>query len=79
MLLSVCIASIVLFVACEKEIDLKVPNPASAYVVEGHIENGIPPYVVLTKNAAFYGNINLSNLANYFVSGAQITVTTDDD
>ena len=79
LLFSVCIASIVLFVACEKEIDLKVPNPASAYVVEGHIENGIPPYVVLTKNAAFYGNINLSNLANYFVSGAQITVTTDDD
>lgn len=79
LLFSVCIASMILFIACEKEIDLKVPNPASAYVVEGHIENGIPPYVLLTKNAAFYGNINLSNLANYFVSGAQITVTSDND
>ena len=78
-LLSVCIASVFIFVACEKEIDLKVPDPASAYVVEGHIENGIPPYVLLTKNAAFYGNINLSNLASYFVSGAQITVSSGAD
>lgn len=77
LLLAVCLASVILFVACEKEIDLKVPDPASAYVVEGHIENGLPPYVLLTKNAAFYGNINLSNLSNYFVSGAKITVITE--
>lgn len=78
-LLMVCISSVLGFVACEKEINLKVPNPKNAYVVEGHIENGIPPYVLLTKNAAFYGNINLNNLASYFVSGAHITVSTGRD
>lgn len=72
--LGVCI-----IVACEKEIDLKVPNPKDAYVVEGHIENGLPPYVLLTKNAAFYGNINLSNLAEYFVSGAKMTIVSGSD
>jgi len=71
--------SVCIIAACEKEIDLKVPNPKDAYVVEGHIENGIPPYVLLTKNAAFYGNINLSNLANYFVSGANVTVISGND
>ena len=71
--------SVCIIAACEKEIDLKVPNPKDAYVVEGHIENGIPPYVLLTKNAAFYGNINLSNLANYFVSGANMTVISGND
>ncbi len=74
-----CIAVVYSLLSCEKEINLKVPNPASAYVVEGHIENGIPPYVLLTKNAAFYGNINLSNLASYFVSGAQVTVSSGAD
>jgi hypothetical protein len=56
-----------------------VPNPKDAFVVEGHIENGVPPYVLLTRNAAFYGNLNLSNLASYFVSGASVTVISGND
>ena len=54
--------TVCIIAACEKEIDLKVPNPKDAFVVEGHIENGVPPYVLLTRNAAFYGNLNLLQL-----------------
>ncbi|HPN19461.1 MAG TPA: DUF4249 family protein [Chitinophagales bacterium] len=71
--------TVCIIAACEKEIDLKVPNPKDAFVVEGHIENGVPPYVLLTRNAAFYGNLNLSNLASYFVSGASVTVISGND
>ncbi len=71
--------SCILFVACEKEINLKVPVPKNALVVEGHIENGLPPYVLLTKNSPFFGDINVNDIGSYFVSGAIITVKTDHD
>ena len=66
-------------ISCEKEIKLKVSAPSNAYVVEGHIENGLPPYVLLTKNSGFFGNININDISSYFISGAAITVITDDD
>jgi hypothetical protein len=65
--------------SCEKEIDINIDDPANALVVEGHIENDLPPYVLLTKNSAFFGNININDISRYFVSGAAITITTDDD
>jgi hypothetical protein len=64
---------------CEKEIKLDIKAPENAVVVEGHIENDIPPYVLLTKNTAFFGNININDLASYFINGATITVLTDND
>lgn len=66
-------------VSCEKEIKVNVAAPANALVVEGHIENGLPPYVLLTKNSGFFGNININDISQYFISGAQITVSTDND
>lgn len=65
--------------SCEKEIKLHVAPPANAVVVEGHIENDLPPYVLLTKNSAFFGDININDIGSYFISGAMITVKTDDD
>ncbi len=79
-LLNAVIASLLLtLVSCEKEIKLDVGAPANALVVEGHIENGLPPYVLLTKNSAFFGDIDINDISRYFVSGAHIVVTTDND
>lgn len=68
-----------LIISCEKEIDIKLDDPENALVVEGHIENGLPPYVLLTKNSSFFGSIDINDIGSYFVSGAIITVTTDND
>lgn len=73
------IGVILVISACEKEIKLNIKSPDSSVVVEGHIENDIPPYVLLTKSTAFFGNININDLASYFINGATITVITDDD
>lgn len=75
----VCVLAIFFFSACEKEIKLNTNSYENAIVVEGHIENDLPPFVLLTKSTPFYGNINLNNIASYFVTGAKITVSTDDD
>lgn len=68
-----------MLVSCEKEIKLKTSAPKNAIIVEGHIENGMPPYVLLTKNSPFFGDININDLGAYFISGATITVITDND
>ncbi len=64
--------------SCTKEIDVNIPDSAQQVVVEGTIENGVPPVVILTKSQKFFGTIDLNNLGNYFVHGADITVTGSD-
>lgn len=76
---SILCITMFLFVSCEKEIKLKSTTLQNAVVVEGHIENGLPPYVLLTKNSSFFGNLNLNDLGAYFISGASIMVKTDND
>ncbi len=65
--------------ACEKEIDLNIKSNPNEIIVEGHIENDIPPYVILTKSISLYDNININNLENFFIHDARIVVSTDTD
>lgn len=79
-ILTTCFLLIVSFlVSCEKEIKMKTIIPKNAIVVEGHIENDLQPYVLLTKNSPFFGDINVNDLGSYFIHNAIITVSTDDD
>ncbi len=64
--------------SCTKEIDVNIPDSAQQVVVEGTIENNVPPVVILTKSQKFFSPIDLNNLGNYFVHGASMTVTGSD-
>lgn len=72
-----CLLSIV-FSSCTKVIDIEIPDSAQQVVVEGTIENNVPPIVILTKSQKFFGTIDLNNLGNYFVHGASVHVTSSD-
>jgi hypothetical protein len=60
---------------CTKEVVIDIPPPEEQLVVEGHIENGIPPYVILTRNSAFYDTFSLEDVNEYFVHNALVTVS----
>lgn len=77
--LAVIAISCCFFYACEKEITVDLPQPKEQLVVEGYIENDMPPYVYLTKNSAYFGNFDVNDLSKYFVSGANITVYNESD
>jgi len=62
--------------ACEKEITVDLPETETRIVVEGTIETGQPPIVILTRTQSWFGPTNLSSIAATFVSEA--TVTVDD-
>lgn len=65
--------------SCEKEITVNLPQPTPQIVVEGYIENDMPPYLYLTKNSPYFGDFDVNDLEKYFISGAKITVFTATD
>lgn len=63
-----------LLLSCEKEVKIKLNNGASQLVIEGQIENGQYPIVILTKSIGYFSTIDLNTLQNSFVHGAVVKV-----
>ena len=66
---------LLLFSSCEREITVDLPQGNSHIVVEGYIENGTNPYVILTKDVPYFASINLSELQDLFIKGASVKVS----
>lgn len=64
--------------SCTKEIDIDIPESAKKIVVEGTIENNVPPVVILTRSQRIFDNVNINDIGAYFVHGAQVSVRSSD-
>jgi hypothetical protein len=62
-------------VSCEKDIDIELKETASRLVVDGSIENGSTPVVVLSKSLDYFGTITTELLLSSFVHNAMVTIT----
>lgn len=62
-------------ISCEKEVKINLKTGDPSLVVEGTIENGLPPYVFLTRSIGYFSTIDLNTLQNSFVHNAKITVS----
>ena len=69
------ISLIFLGASCEQNIDVNIPDSGPEYVVEGHISNNTPPYIILTKTAPFFEGTNMEDIENSFVHDAKIIVS----
>ncbi|MCC7303523.1 MAG: DUF4249 domain-containing protein [Bacteroidia bacterium] len=65
----------ILLTSCVKDIEVDVPEYSEKLCVDGRIEQGQTAWVVLTRNAAFFGDYDLNNLLNYIVTDAFVTVS----
>ena len=75
-LLPALLASLVLVLgACEKEITVDVPETEPRLVVEGTIEPGEPPIIILTRTQSFFDPTDLSSFAALFVKNATVIVS----
>ena len=63
------------FTACEKDIDLKLDVSQPSLVVEGTIENGKPPIIILSKSLDYFSKITPALLSSSFVRNATVLVT----
>ena len=71
----VLMSGLFLFNSCTQDITIDIPDPESKIVVEGSIEQGLPPIISLTSTVPFYGEVNFNELDNYYVHGAIVTVS----
>lgn len=55
---------------------LDIPGHEEKLVVDGFIEPGFPPVVILSKSNNVFGESDLDALLSSFVSGAQVSVTS---
>lgn len=75
-LLIVCSLALV---SCEKEVQFDMGTAEQKLVVEGVIETGVAPYVLLTNSIGFFSRVDLNTLADAFVHDAEVLVTDGTD
>lgn len=63
---------------CEEEITPDLPRAEEKLVVEGVIEQDLPPYVMLTKNASYFDPVDMNTLNELFIKDAIVTVSDGD-
>ena len=60
--------------ACEEDITLELPQGEESLVVEGYIEQGMPPIVLLTRTLPYFSASSIDILNSIFVSGADVRI-----
>jgi hypothetical protein len=63
------------FVSCEKDIDIKLDDTTESLVVDGSIENGHPPLLILSKSLNYFSQIDPDILQNSFVRNAEVYIS----
>jgi hypothetical protein len=61
---------------CEESLTLEIPEGEALLVVEGHIEQGAPPVVLLTRSMPVFSGFSPADLEATFVHGAQVVVSS---
>jgi hypothetical protein len=64
-----------LIFSCTKEVKIDIPGYEEQLVIDGSIETGKKPLVLLSKTANIYAATNIEAYLNSFVEGANITVS----
>ena len=67
----------ILFTSCESEIDIDVPVREPETIVEGYIDIGIPPVLLLTESSPFFSSVDLESLEDLFIHDATVIVSNN--
>lgn len=65
----------VVLIGCEKNISFDIENQPPKLVVDGQIEQGMPPLIVLTTSSNFFNTLSPQQAANSFVRNAVVTIS----
>lgn len=71
------IVLVLLTSACEKEIEVDLPDYENKIVIEGSIENGSPAMVIVSRSEPYFATIDLETLMNdVFIKDAEVWVSS---
>jgi hemin uptake protein HemP len=68
-----------LLFSCSKEVKIDIPGYEQQLVVDGNIEAGGHPIVILSQSANIYSESYITSYVNSFVSDADVKVVVDND
>ncbi len=71
------ITTLLFITGCEKELNLNLPSHKSEVVVEGWIEQGQAPEILLSLTVPYFIKIDSNNLRDYSVTTAKVTVISE--
>jgi len=77
LVLFICV--ILLVSSCTKEVEIEIPGFTEQYVIDGRIETGQQPFVLISKSQEIYAPTDLNAFLNGFISGAIVTVSNGTD
>ena len=63
------------FTSCTKEVKIDIPGYQEKLVIDGRIETGQPPIVLISKTQNIYAETSMEAFLNGFQSGAIVTVS----
>ncbi|MFX7144783.1 hypothetical protein ABTI11_20065, partial [Acinetobacter baumannii] len=66
---------IIFGIGCEKTINISPNAQSTKLVVDGQIEVGQPPIVLLSTSLSFFSNIDTATLYASFIKDAKVTVS----
>ena len=61
--------------SCTKEVEIDIPGYEEQIVIDGRIETGFPPIVLISKSKDIYAPTDLDAFLSGFVSGATVVVS----
>ncbi len=67
--------TMLLIASCTKEVKVEIPGYEEKLVIDGRIETGQPPIVLLSTSKEVYSPTDFQSFLNGFVSGAVVTVS----
>jgi hypothetical protein len=68
------VVTLLFLYSCKKEVTIDLPEVESKIVVEGHIEQNVPPYVILTKSTGYFDPTDINSIEDLFIRNAIVSV-----
>lgn len=65
--------------SCEKDITLDLPKGDPVVIVDGYVETGFPPYIILSRSQGYFDPIGYNTLNNLPVRNAQVFISNGAD
>jgi hypothetical protein len=77
--LAVLFSALFALSSCEKNIDLDLEAADPKIVVEGYVEDGFTPYVILSRSESYFDPIGQSTINNLPLKGATVLISNGVD
>ena len=68
-----------ILISCETVVTYELPINETKLVIEGSIENGGVPLVIVSRSFPFFGDVNFNDISSLLIQEAKVTVSSPNE